>query len=152
MADADSAARDLQTRPPVAACIAALVLGSLLWSCDTRTGMIIDPDEIPIYPNAQGVAREGPTHYAPDAVGLGWAEAIYVWRFTTNDPPEAVWRYYQSEMRRRWGFYAVSSPQSDHKELMLSDNCPFYDLLMTSKPTDSASYSITLTLYMQYCA
>ncbi len=138
---------------PGRAFLAAIALCAVLWACETQSGMVINPDEIPIYPNAQGVVREGPLHYAPpDAVDQGWAEAYYVWRFTTSDPPDAVWAYYVGQMRRRWGFDDWSSPQSDPREMVVTQTCPFYSFFMTSKATDSASYSITLTLFMGYCA
>ncbi len=137
---------------PGRAWLAAIVLAVLLSSCETRTEMIINPDEIPIYPNAQGVIREGPLRSAPDVVGYGGAAAVYVWRFTTSDPPETVWRYYENEMGRRWDFHGTFAPQAVQQEMDVSQTCPFYALIMTSKATDSARYSIALTLFMGYCA
>jgi hypothetical protein len=126
----------------VHAFLGLFILGTI-FSCETIfwPQMEINVDDIPVYPNAQNITREGPETKIPE---------IYTWNFKTNDSPEVVWQYYVDEMSRRWGFYDTSSPQFDDKSLIVK-SCPFYYLDMTSTSIDKTTYSITVKFGKQPC-
>ena len=130
----------------VRALLFPIILGTMLSSCSpnifSRT-LEIKADDIPIYPNAHNITREGPLTLT-DAPGIS-----YIWKFTTNDTPEIVWRFYIDEMNRKWGFYG-SIPQSEDKSLIVY-SCPFYYLEMTSTSFDIKTYSITIKFVREYC-
>ncbi len=132
--------------------LAVGILGSLLGSCSPfgmRT-LEVNVDDMPVYPNAQNLTREGPLGQVTSPTGYVYAEAEYIWRFTTSDTPDAVWQFYLRELGRKWGFYQTSAAGSEPREA-ISNSCMFYAFSMTSKPIDSTAYSITLTLTSEYC-
>jgi hypothetical protein len=125
--------------------IFALIALGLTSSCDTIFGKHpdISVDDVPVYPNAQNVVRE-------DRGREGLADYISTWSFTTLDTPSEVWQFYVGEMGREWGFYDVSSPQSNDYSLVVK-SCPFYYLTMTSTSADSEKYAIVIQFAKEYC-
>jgi hypothetical protein len=123
----------------------ALFVLSLNSACATVFGKHLDitVDEVPVYPNAQNVVRE---NQGPE----GFEEYIYTWSFTTSDTPDDVWQFYADEMGREWGFYDVSSPQSDDYSLIVK-SCPFYYVDMTNTVDDDGSYNIIITFGKELC-
>jgi len=127
----------------VRAFLITIILVTGLSSCDPifSPSLEITADDIPVYPNAQNITREGPLSIT-DIGGIA-----YTWKFTTNDTPEVVWRFYIEKMSHKWGFYG-SSPQSEDKTLIVN-SCPFYYLEMTSTLVDIKTYSIAINFVRQ---
>ncbi len=116
--------------------LAPIILGIMLSSCAPE----INVNDIPVYPKARNITREGPLTAIP--------EFTYVWRFTTNDAPDVVWQFYTTEMSRKWGF----DDQTQFQDRTLSLNsCPFYYLDMTSTSIDSTTYAITVKFHKEVC-
>ena len=118
----------------------ALFILSFASSCSDmvfRKNLDISAEDIPLYPNAQNIAREGPV-----SIGMG---DVYIWNFTTKDTPEDVWQFYVDEMSSKWGFYGGS----DYS--LIVQSCPFYYLEMESASLDNENYSITIKFGEELC-
>jgi hypothetical protein len=112
---------------------------SMVWY--SSTSVKIDASEIPIYPNAQNVIHEKPTENLLE---------LATWKFTTNDSPEKVWKFYVDELSRRWGFFKSGDDTVYSRELVRA-GCPAYLVDMTSSSTDNETYNITILFRYDPC-
>jgi hypothetical protein len=108
------------------------VIASTITSCSLCKE--INPEDIPMYPNAQDIKQEEPI--------LGGIE-IYTWSFTTTDDPEKVWQFYKEKMVNEWNGSDHSIPQSTEKDVMI-EGCFFNYFKMNSTPIDATTYNITI--------
>ena len=116
--------------------LAVFILSLILLACgNPYRHLEIDADEIPIYPNAQNITREGPTTDVYEA---------YTWSFATTDTPETVWQFYVDEIGRRWKFHA-----GDYR--LTIQSCPLYYVIMTSEPADGETYHIKIKFSQDPC-
>lgn len=115
----------------------ASVMASTITSCSTCTE--INPEDIPIYPNAQDIKQEKPI--------LGGIE-IYRWSFTTTDKPEKVWQFYKEKMVDEWHGSDHSARQSNEKDVMI-EGCFFYYFKMKSTPINDTTYNIAIEFSRQ---
>ena len=118
----------------------ALFILSIASSCSDmmfRKNLDIAVDDIPVYPNAQNVTREGPV-----SIGMG---DVYIWSFTTKNAPDDVWQFYVDEMSSKWGFYGGS----DYS--LIVQSCPFYYLRMESTSIDNETYGIKIKFGEELC-
>ena len=114
-------------------------IGPLLWY--SWKFVEISADEIPIYPNAQNIIHE---ESVDNTLEIG------TWKFTTNDDPETVWKFYVDEMGRRWDFFEWPLlPESSRRLIVRS--CPAYEFDMTSTSIDAMTYGVTIQLSYDPC-
>ena len=117
--------------------LAVFILSLILLACGNPYRHIeIGVDEIPVYPNAQNIAREGPTADIYKA---------YTWHFTTTDTPDTVWQFYVDEIGRKWKLLHTA----DYR--LTVQSCPVYYLTMTSEPVDSETYLINIRFSQEPC-
>jgi hypothetical protein len=102
----------------------------------------IDASEIPVYPNAKIVSIT--YNESAEANGI-----VSTWKFTTNDTPETVWKYFVGEMGRKWGFYEW--PLTKHPLHLAVISCPTYELIMTSSTIDNITYQVTIQFMSRPC-
>lgn len=105
----------------------------------------IDASKIPVYPNAKiiSITYNEPTEFNS-------IKNISTWKFTTNDTPETVWRFYVGEMSHKWGFFeSPLLPETPSRLIIMS--CPTYELNMTSSLIDSTTYQVTIQFITGYC-
>jgi hypothetical protein len=105
----------------------------LLW-CSWKDSTV-DSSPMPVYPNAQNIIREEPHDLSS------------TYKFTTNDNPETVWKFYVDEGERR-GFQDKSQPNSPKKSLV-NNSCSSTRLDMTSISIDPTTYSITILTHFE---
>jgi hypothetical protein len=122
--------------------LAIVALVSMAAACIARPHLEINPQQMPIYPNAQDMIYTAPA----TEPGL---TADYTWQFTTSDSPEAVWEFYRKELGRRWRF--DKSTVSDVKWSVLTQSCPFYGFDMEATPAGESLSSITIRLHRELC-
>ena len=108
------------------------VIASAVTSCSLCTE--INPEDIPIYTNAQDIKQEEPI--------LGGIE-IYKWSFTTTDKPEKVWQFYKEKMVDEWNGSDHSAPQSNEKDVMIK-GCFFYYFKLNNTSSDNKTYNFTV--------
>ncbi len=102
----------------------------------------INPSEIPVYPNAKIVSIT--YNESAEANGI-----VNIWKFTTNDTPDTVWKYYVDEMNRRWGFF--EHPMTEFPLHLVVISCPTYGLVMTSSTIDNITYQVTIQFISRPC-
>ena len=118
--------------------LAVSVMASTVSSCSLLCREI-NPDDVPIYPNAQDVKQEEPI--------LGGIET-YQWSFNTTDKPEDVWQYYKEKLVDDWNGSDHSTPQSSEKDVMI-EGCWFYYFRINSTSVDDTTYNITIEFSRQ---
>src|SRR5215510_6154532 len=85
----------------------------------------ISREDIPDYPNAQNLVKEGPIK--------DWRET-YTWSFETTDTPETVWKFYVDRLSEKWrGEDRTWVKTPEKKELYLDKACKYTYLILTSK-------------------
>lgn len=105
----------------------------------------IDASEIPVYPNAKiiSITYNEPTEF-------NRIKNISTWKFTTNDAPETIWKFYVGEMGRKWGFYEWPLlPEFPSRLIIIS--CPTYELVMTNSTIDNITYQVTIQFISGFC-
>jgi hypothetical protein len=124
--------------------ILSFILSSMIACSPTHQAKCVEisGDDIPVYPNAENLTKEGPIK--------DWRET-YTWVFSTTDSPEKVWQYYGDELMQKWSGEDHSFPQTpEMKELYLKKACMFTFLIMNSESIDDGStYRITINLYKE---
>ena len=126
------------------ATILLLIMSSMISCSPTpQTDCIeIFGDDIPVYPNAENLTKEGPIK--------DWRET-YTWVFVTTDSPDKVWQFYGDKLIEKWEAEDHSFPRTpEKKELYLKKACMFTFFIMESKSIDDDStYRITIHLYKE---
>ena len=115
-------------------------IASMISSCSWCTE--INPEKIPMYPNAHDINQEAPI--------IGGIDT-YSWSFTTTDNPEKVWKFYEDKLLFMWSpfdSYQTFS-QSNEKDMMIK-GCQFYYFTMSSTPIDTTTYNIAIQFTSQY--
>ncbi len=125
------------------AIILFLIMSSTI-SCSPmpRTDCVeIFGDDIPVYPNAENLTKEGPIK--------DWRET-YTWEFTTTDKPEDVWQFYVDELVPNWdGEDHSSLSNPEEKSLYLTKACLFTFFILNITTIDNTTYRITIHLYKE---
>ena len=111
-----------------------IFLASMMISCSSSACTEINPEDIPIYPNARDIKQAEPT--------IDGGE-LYTWSFTTTDNPEEVWQFYKDKMINQWNGVDHSVPQSTEKDVMIK-GCLFYYFTLNSTSVDDTMYNITI--------
>ncbi|MBX3038527.1 MAG: hypothetical protein KF758_16570 [Anaerolineales bacterium] len=119
--------------------LAISVMANTVTSCSLFC-IEIDPEDVPIYPNAQDVKQEEPI--------LDGVE-IYQWSFNTTDDPEDVWQFYKEKLVDDWNGSDHSIPQSSEKDVMIK-GCRFYYFKINSTSVSDTTYEITIEFSRQY--
>jgi hypothetical protein len=97
-------------------------------------------EDIPVYPNAQNLTKDGPIK--------DWRET-YTWSFETTDTPETVWKFYIDRLSEKWrGEDRSWEKTPEKKELYLDKACKFTYLIMTSESVEN-KYKILLQLFSE---
>ncbi len=112
--------------------LVSFLITVIITSCSSCTE--INPEDIPIYPNAQNIKQEEPII---DGI------EIYKWSFTTTDNPEKVWRFYKEKMVDEWNGSDHSNPQSSEKDVMIK-GCLFYYFKLNNTTSDNITYDFTV--------
>jgi hypothetical protein len=114
------------------------VMASSITSCSLLCREI-NPEDVPIYPNAQDVKQLEPI--------LDGIE-IYQWTFSTTDKPEEVWEFYREKLVGDWNGSDHSIPQSGEKDVMI-EGCWFYYFRINSTSVDDITYNIKVEFSRQ---
>ena len=104
----------------------------VITSCSLCTE--INPEDIPIYPNAHDIKQEEPII---DGI------EIYKWSFSTTDEPEKVWQFYKEIMVDEWNGSDHSDPRTSEKDVMVK-GCLFYYFKLNSTTSDNKTYDFTI--------
>ncbi|MDO9303269.1 MAG: hypothetical protein Q7T89_17905 [Anaerolineales bacterium] len=102
----------------------------------------IDASEIPVYPNAKIISITYDESAEANRI-------VSTWKFTTNDAPKTVWKYFVGEMSRRWGFF--EHPLTEFPSRLIIMSCPTYELNMTSSTIDNTTYQVTIQFISRPC-